>query len=357
MPTRSPSPIPLARSVALAPFVQFLEQGGASTHSHLRAARIDPEIFLSPESLLPLQQATWFIERSGQQVGQEDFGLQVGVATPIASLGLFGTVLAQSLTVRDLVQRLVRWAPALNSGVRVALFDRGGSTVEIRTWYMLDQTPRHVDDFSLLLILDALRLGLGSDWCPQVVEMRPRSIPFAGRHEILSEARCLPSRTHTAVHLPRTALDLPLRGRLRGRPTHSELDLELTSPTSDFGESVAKVVESMLGIEPPTIETAAEIAATSVRTFQRRLAIGATTFEAIVDRVRFEKGLSLLADPNLKLGDLAERLGYSDAANFTRAFRRWTGSSPGAYRKRQHRSREGTSEVVEAREIETPPKR
>jgi len=317
--------------------VGFLEQGGASTHAHLRSTRIDPEIFLSPESLLPFQQAASFIDRAGRREGLDDFGLRVGAATPVLSLGLFGKVLAQSLTLRDLVQRLVRWAPSLNSGVRIGWFDRGGPTVGIRIWHTLNEPPRHIDDFALVLVLDSLRLGLGPDWRPRLVELSMFSIRCAARHEILSQARCLPSLTHTAVHLPRAALDLPLRERLRGRSSNPEEALERTSPTGDFGQSVAKVVESMLGIEPPTIETAAEIAATSVRTLQRRLGAGAATFEEIVDRVRFEKALELLDDPSLKLSYVAARLGYSDAANFTRAFRRWTGATPGTYRTGRER--------------------
>lgn len=335
MPTRTRNSIPLARSVALAPFVSFLDRGGGSVQAHLRATRIDPEIFHAPESLLPLQQAAWFIDRAGRREDLEDFGFQVGAVTPILSLGLFGSVLAQSLTMHELIQRLIAWAPALNSGVRVELIDRGGPTVEVRVSQSIEGARRHVDDFSLFLALDAFRLVLGPDWRPKEVELSDTSCLLAGRHEMLSEARCSPNDTHTAVRLPRAALNLPLRGRLEPCAVDPKNEFSRTSPAKDFAESVAMAIESMLGIEAPTIETTAEIGGMSVRTLQRRLGSFATTFEEITDRVRFEKALQLLADPTQKLSYVSERLGYADPANFTRAFRRWTGSTPGAYRERQ----------------------
>jgi len=45
----------------------------------------------------------------------------------------------------------------------------------------------------------------------------------------------------------------------------------------------------------------------------------------------------MLEDPSLKLEEIADRLGYSTPANFTRAFRRWTGSAPGRFRARPAR--------------------
>ena len=50
--------------------------------------------------------------------------------------------------------------------------------------------------------------------------------------------------------------------------------------------------------------------------------------------MRHNEALILLGDPRLAIDDVAAKLGYSDTANFARAFRRWTGTTPGAYRTR-----------------------
>jgi AraC-like DNA-binding protein len=72
----------------------------------------------------------------------------------------------------------------------------------------------------------------------------------------------------------------------------------------------------------------------STRTLKRRLSDHGTSFSALLEGVRHQRALLLLENRQLGLADVAGRLGYSDAANFTRAFRRWTGQTPAAYRSR-----------------------
>lgn len=56
------------------------------------------------------------------------------------------------------------------------------------------------------------------------------------------------------------------------------------------------------------------------------------TFSALIDAERRRRALLLLRSRELSIQQIGERLGYSDVANFTRAFRRWTGKTPSAYR-------------------------
>jgi AraC-like DNA-binding protein len=53
--------------------------------------------------------------------------------------------------------------------------------------------------------------------------------------------------------------------------------------------------------------------------------------------VRFETALRLMSDPTLRVIDVAYELGYTDASNFTRAFRSWTGLTPLEFRRRRER--------------------
>lgn len=70
----------------------------------------------------------------------------------------------------------------------------------------------------------------------------------------------------------------------------------------------------------------------STRTLKRRLGENGTSFSNLVDEVRRQRAMLLLEDRSLGIGEIAHRLGYSDVANFTRAFKRWTGRSPVAFR-------------------------
>lgn len=71
----------------------------------------------------------------------------------------------------------------------------------------------------------------------------------------------------------------------------------------------------------------------SERTLKRQLALEGTTFSDILEDLRRQKAILLLDDPRQNQERIAEQLGYSDVANFNRAFKRWTGTTPGLYRR------------------------
>lgn len=82
-----------------------------------------------------------------------------------------------------------------------------------------------------------------------------------------------------------------------------------------------------------TQETAARRLHVSVRTLIRHLKQDGTSFQSLRDDALKDRALQLLRRPGLNIHDIASLLGYSDTANFSRAFKRWFGVSPGAYRK------------------------
>jgi AraC-like DNA-binding protein len=99
--------------------------------------------------------------------------------------------------------------------------------------------------------------------------------------------------------------------------------------------TVSRVRASLLqtGAWPSFEEIAAEHHL-DARTLRRHLATEGTTFRHILDDARRELAVEMLDAGGLSVVTIAERLGYSDAAVFTRAFRRWTGTSPGQHRQR-----------------------
>jgi AraC-like DNA-binding protein len=70
----------------------------------------------------------------------------------------------------------------------------------------------------------------------------------------------------------------------------------------------------------------------SERTLQRQLDSEGQNFRAMVDELRQQKAFILLKRRELTLEFIAEKLSYTDVNSFTRAFKRWTGTSPGKWR-------------------------
>jgi AraC-like DNA-binding protein len=81
------------------------------------------------------------------------------------------------------------------------------------------------------------------------------------------------------------------------------------------------------------IDSVARALAITPRTLQRRLDDESVRFTDVLDRVRDDLAREWLASSERSLGEIAARLGFADLATFGRAFKRWTGTTPGAFRR------------------------
>ena len=72
----------------------------------------------------------------------------------------------------------------------------------------------------------------------------------------------------------------------------------------------------------------------SVATLKRKLKAEGESFQQIKDGQRLKQAEALLSEGNLNIDQIADRLGYSDASNFSKAFKGWTGITPSQFRKK-----------------------
>lgn len=84
---------------------------------------------------------------------------------------------------------------------------------------------------------------------------------------------------------------------------------------------------------PPTLFEVARHMNTSPRTLIRRLRAAGTTYQLELDNLRRLRATEMLRRLGLPISVIAEALGFADAAGFAKAFKRWTGMSPSAWRK------------------------
>jgi AraC-like DNA-binding protein len=144
----------------------------------------------------------------------------------------------------------------------------------------------------------------------------------------------------TQLRLPARVLELPFP---RANPSmaaffdrHIESVLERTHPEHDFVTSVRRLLAGSLVKGACSLEDLARQLAMSPRTLRRRLSSEGLSYSALLDQVRRDLAEQHLRDRRLALGEIAYALGYSEPATFHRAFRRWTGMTPAAYRSVHH---------------------
>jgi AraC-like DNA-binding protein len=101
-----------------------------------------------------------------------------------------------------------------------------------------------------------------------------------------------------------------------------------------FADQVRRVVRAAMVSHGCSAEAVARTFSIQRRTLSRRLSAEGTTFEAVLGEVRYEVARQLLGQTNTPVEKIADTLGYSDAPPFIRAFRRWSGMTPGLWRSR-----------------------
>jgi AraC-like DNA-binding protein len=100
-----------------------------------------------------------------------------------------------------------------------------------------------------------------------------------------------------------------------------------------FQREVEAHLEPRLAAGPLGIDAVARELGYSRQTLYRRLKAERVTFEEVLDGLRRRVALRLLCDDGLSVKEAAWRLGFSDPAAFSRAFKRWTGAAPTAARR------------------------
>lgn len=102
---------------------------------------------------------------------------------------------------------------------------------------------------------------------------------------------------------------------------------------SSLTERIRGLLRRSLAGELPSLEVVGQSLAMTPQTLRRRLRDEGQGYQSIKDDLRRDVAIEYLGQSELTLLDIANRLGFSEASTFHRAFKGWTGVSPGAYRK------------------------
>ncbi|MFO1432296.1 MAG: AraC family transcriptional regulator ligand-binding domain-containing protein [Candidatus Competibacteraceae bacterium] len=331
-------PIPLIRVNTFLPCLALLKEMGAPVQRLMTAARLPLAACDQPDGLIPLHQGCDLLERAARSQGIPLFGLHAGQRARAEDLGAFGRLICGSLTLYGAITTISRLVAAQNTGARVWLDVQGEQAQLCHRFVVgLERGRRQADHYALILLLQVIRLGAGANWRPQKVHFETSPLPGLDRFEPLAGAELSFNQEATALFFPTNLLSLPLEKRIEWPVALPEIETDFWSsaPAGDFLGSVRQVLGLLLREGYPDIGLAAEVAGVSIRTFQRWLAAANLTYSRLIEQVRVEEAMRLLTDPYINLTEIAFELGYTEPANFSRAFRRWTGVSPLQFRRQR----------------------
>ena len=110
--------------------------------------------------------------------------------------------------------------------------------------------------------------------------------------------------------------------------------LNRASTYDELTVALRQSLNRLLALNGATLAAAARELGMSRRGLQRRLAARGMSFRGLFRSLRYELALTLLSRREVSLNETADVLGFSELSSFSRAFKRWTGMSPQAYRRK-----------------------
>lgn len=318
--------IPLIRTSSVRPALDHLDRIGVRSTRALERAR---SLLHDPLRLIPSSHAGFLLAEAQDAAALDDFGLRVGEATRIFELGEWSTLFRQAVTVAGLIRGAATVAATrFNSGQRFWITQRGGDArLHARLTPRVTQGRAVMQHIQLMLALDAIRLAAGPTW-------RPREIHLEGPRPACADELAGHATKRILFEQPCTVLVFPIEVLGRRYPRFASPPSLVAGPVPapEFENACRQVIETLLKLGKAELPAAAELTQMSERTLQRGLAARGYTFKRLVESVRFEAAARMLDDPGTKIVEVAAELGYTDSANFTRAFRRWAGVAPSAFR-------------------------
>jgi AraC-like DNA-binding protein len=329
----------VAASIAIDLVAQLAERG-IDVGELCRRARLDPAVLQRPNDRIAGSAVHRLWQVAEQLTGDSLLGLHVAERYRTGAISILGYVLLNCASAREALDRLARFAALMNDGLRVQGVEEGEQVV-VRLEAVpgmdnfVQQDGRHVIETMAAGIVLTLRRMTGAPFIPTQVAFRHAAAgPVAEYHRVFGTLvrfgqalDCVAfSRREMDTRIP--AADPSLLALFEGHARVQLADLERLGGASG---RVARLIAARLAGSVPAMDDIASSLAMSGRQLQRTLREEGTTYQALLDQVRRDRALAQLRLPGTTATEVALLLGFSEASAFTRAFRRWTGETPGAY--------------------------
>ena len=308
-------------------------RGGSITRVFARA-ELPLCLIDQPEMLVPLRDQVHLLEYASEEIGDDALSARLASEAGIPGLGVYGDRLLSAPRLEAAIARASLLISGLLQSSTSLRLDIDGPWAR----WTYDISPsievgrqKH-DILALGYMLDLLRRFAGPRWTPPQVEVI--GPPIMGRAVVQDVLSCELSRGDvSAIVFPSDLLELP--SLHPGLPDEGCI-VEIEAPVPD-PRDIVKCVEHLIRLalleDRPRVDWVARKMDLSGRSLQRHLSIHNTTFEAVMDRVLTRHATTLLEQGETQITQVAMQLGYADPSHFVRAFRRWTGQTPGEFRR------------------------
>jgi AraC-like DNA-binding protein len=316
------------------PFAHLLASYEVYPAADLRTLRT-----IDPQSRIPMQVAHNLAIDQVRRTGDIALGLKAARLVPFGASGPLTYALHSAATVRQATDIARRYSHLFCDGLTIDL--QVGRTRSVLRFSSVFPVPRAVADFAMSTWYTnrgyagggrEIKLECWFSWPkPENTNEYDRTFPFA--------TLCFGAPFDGFVF----ATDY-LDARVPGADStmhvlfcqHLDQQMEHLVRRQTFAAAIRGIAVRDLLHTTPSAAGVAKQLGISVRTLNRRLEGEGTSFRNVLDQLRQELALRYVGTPDMPLGEVASRLSFSHPEAFYRAFKRWTGESPLAYRRARH---------------------
>ena len=299
---------------------------------------IDLQIFEDPDNLLSFSSRAHLLAVCRDLTACPHFGLMVGQRADLSSFGLVGYLAMHSQSVEAAIRSLVRYLHLHGQGGRLVLEQNGNTAfMGYEIYQALPDGADQLEDAAIALIYSVLRELCGGDWGPTDVWFTHRMPPDTRPFQDFLHAPLRFDRDKSGVFFSARWLQRSVRAAdpELHRLLQKQIDELEERYRDEFPAQVRRVLHHALLSRQFSAEEVAALFSIHSRTLHRRLKANGTSFREISDDCRFSIARQMLETSDAPIMQIAELLDYADARAFGRAFKRWSGLSPGRWRK-QH---------------------
>ena len=314
-----------------------LQSRGLDSHTIFKQAGLDPASLGDGNARYRLADMTRLWEISIQETEDPCFGIEVGKSWSPTTFHALGFAWLASHTLKDALLRLTRYTRVVNNSLSASLKEQG-TYLELN--FCTSEDEKHIHyagrDAGMVAIITMCRIICGENFSPVELNVTRKRSACADKLEAF---------TGIAVNYEQEN-NLTLFDRMHAEQRLASGNSELARVNEDVAlkylntldrESTVLQVKAALIELMPSGQVSEEVVASnlnmSMRTLQRKLSDEQTSFSTLYKSIRQEMANAYIQDSQMSMTEISYLLGFSEQANFTRAYKRWYGTSPSAARQ------------------------
>lgn len=339
LPDPAPSGSASIKSGIVATLVAHGLDTGVAIAPWFEGMRVGPRDFTGPQGppYLTYREACRVIQRALAALPGEGLGLLLGGRQSLGEFGLLGLAMMASPNFGEAMRTAVRFAPVTGSMLDLAVVeDADGIAVTLRTRTHEPAIEAYLCEEFLASCHNLCRALLGEGFAGKRIELAYPAPAHAARYAEVLGAPVAFGRPDSRVVIAREWLAHPMPAAnpvaLRELVAVCRAQMPSEQPPAGIVAALQERLALQVADTPRLTDLAAELHLTE-RTLRRQLRAAGTSFRALHDGVRERVACELLVAGKLPIVQVAAAVGFNDARDFRRAFKRWTGRLPREMRR------------------------